>query len=103
MELTIRWIQQAVRQFTDAIKYIEGDSSKNAERFEKEILKKIDELLLQPERYQTNKFKINNDGSYKAFEVFSYRISYRLFLKSNTNHSFEAYQNEPSPILALNL
>ena len=50
MELTIRWKRQAVKQFADAIKYIEADSQKNAEKFEKEILRKIDELLLQPER-----------------------------------------------------
>jgi plasmid stabilization system protein ParE len=61
----------------DAVKYIEEDSLKNAEKFKREILKKIDELLLQPERYSPDKYKINNDGSYRAFEIFSYRISYR--------------------------
>ena len=77
MELTIRWKRKAVLQFSDAIKYIEKDSLMNAEKFEKEILKKIDGLLLQPERYRPDKYKTNNDGSYRAFEIFSYRISYR--------------------------
>lgn len=77
MELTIRWHRKAVGQLTDAIKYIEEDSPVNAEKFEKEILKKTAELLLQPERYQPDKFKINNDGSFRAFEIYSYRISYR--------------------------
>lgn len=89
MELTIRWKRQAVKQFTDAIKYIEADSPKNAEKFEKEILRKIDELLLQPERYHPDKFKIKNDGSYKAFEVFSYRVSYRFV--SNQKELFPIY------------
>jgi plasmid stabilization system protein ParE len=78
MELTIRWHRKAVGQLADVIKYIEDDSLVNAEKFEKEILKKTAELLLQPERYQPDKFKINNDGSFRAFEINSYRISYRL-------------------------
>lgn len=40
MELTIRWERKAVRQFADAVKYIENDSLMNAKNFEKEILKK---------------------------------------------------------------
>lgn len=77
MEIAIRWKQKAVNQFTDAIKYIEKDSPLNAKKFKKEILKKIDNLFFQPERYQPDKFKKNNDGSYRAFEIFCYRISYR--------------------------
>ncbi|MDQ2718813.1 MAG: type II toxin-antitoxin system RelE/ParE family toxin [Bacteroidota bacterium] len=77
MELTIRWKRKAVRQLADAIKYIEEDSLVNAETFEKEILKKLAGLVLQPERYQPDKFKTNNDGSFRPFEIHSYRISYR--------------------------
>lgn len=77
MKLTFRWNRKAVRQLADAIKYIEEDSLFNAEKFEEEILKKLAELLLQPERYQSDKFKINNDGSFQAFEIYRYRISYR--------------------------
>lgn len=62
METTIRWKQKAVNQFAEAIKYIEEDSPLNAEKFEKEILKKIDNLILQPERYPPDKFKNDNDG-----------------------------------------
>jgi plasmid stabilization system protein ParE len=40
MQLTIRWHRKAVGQLADAIKYIEDDSPVNAEKFEKEILKK---------------------------------------------------------------
>ena len=45
-----------------------------------EDVKKIDELLLRPERNQPDKFKMNNGGSYKAFEVYNYRVPFRLFL-----------------------
>lgn len=79
MKLTIRWKQKAVKQFVEAIKYIEEDSIANAEKFEKQILKKLDELLLQPERYQVDKFKVKNDGSYRAFEKFNYRNFISLY------------------------
>jgi plasmid stabilization system protein ParE len=96
MEITIRWKQKAVNQFADAIKYIEKDSPLNAEKSEKEILKKIDNLLFQPERYQPDKFKKNNDGSYRAFEVFSYRISYRYI--SNQIRIFRIRYTKMSPL-----
>lgn len=76
MNLIIRWDRKAIQQFADAIEYIEEDFLISADKFKQEILKKLDELLLQPERYQTDKFKNKIDGSYRAFEIFSYRISY---------------------------
>ncbi|MEO8854002.1 MAG: type II toxin-antitoxin system RelE/ParE family toxin [Ginsengibacter sp.] len=78
MEATIRWKKSAVSQFAKAVKYIEKDSPINSEKFEKEILKKIDGLLSRPERYPPDKYKTNNDGSYRAFEILGYRISYRF-------------------------
>ena len=96
MITTIRWTQEAVRQFTAAIKYIEKDSLINADKFKKEFLKKIDRLLLQPERYQPDKFKINNDGSYRAFEIFRYRISYRFI--SNQIRIFRIRHTKRNPL-----
>lgn len=77
MDIFVRWDRKAIQQFADAIEYIEKDSLINADKFKQEILKKLDELLLQAERYATDKFKNKNDGSFRAFEIFSYRISYR--------------------------
>ncbi len=50
----------------------------NAEKVKKEILKKVKRLLLYPEIYPPDKQKINNDGSYRAFEMHRYRIAYRV-------------------------
>lgn len=48
----------------------------------------IDELILladklpdQPEMFPPDKFKKNNDGSWRAFEKLRYRISYRVTAK----------------------
>lgn len=42
----------------------------------REILEKIDGLLQSPEKYSPDRYKINNDGNYRAFELHHYRISY---------------------------
>ena len=77
MYLVIQWNRRALKQFDNAIAYIENDSPVNAEKFKKDILFQIDDLLKYPEKYATDKYKTNNDGSFRAFELHRYRISYR--------------------------
>lgn len=74
---TIAWNRKAINQFEDAIAYIEADSISNAEKFKLDILNKIDGLIKHPERYSPDKYKTANDGSFRAFELHSYRIAYR--------------------------
>jgi hypothetical protein len=52
MNSTILWKRKAVKQFADAIEYIRIESTIYMPKFEREILKKIDERLPQTERYQ---------------------------------------------------
>jgi len=73
----IRWNKKAIIQLDEAIEYIEKDSSVNAVKVRKEILLKIDSLLKHPEQYGPDKYKTKNDGSFRAFELHHYRISYR--------------------------
>lgn len=49
MPLVINWNRRTIKQFDDAIAYIENDSSANAEKFKRDILYKIDDLLKYPE------------------------------------------------------
>jgi plasmid stabilization system protein ParE len=79
MELALVWTAEALNQFEDAIEYIANQSMVSSENFKIEILKKLNELMIQPERYSIDKFKTNNDGSFRAFEVLRYRISYQYF------------------------
>ena len=75
--LNIKWNKGALKQLGEAIFYIENDSYINAQKVRKDILLKIDGLLKHPESHSLDKFKIKNDGSFRAFEIHSYRISYR--------------------------
>ena len=77
MPILLKWNKSAFKQFDDAVAYIEKDSTVNGEKFRTDILFKIDLLLKHPERYAPDKYKSKNDGSFRAFELHHYRISYR--------------------------
>ena len=75
---TIKWDKDAVVYFGDAIRYIRKDSDVNADKVKNEIFQKIRELSIRPEIHPPDKFKSNNDGSYRAFELHRYRVAYRM-------------------------
>lgn len=56
-----------------AYEYIKEDSPKNADNVLDKILKSIKYLVKDSERH-----KPDNDGTYRAYEIYSYRISYRV-------------------------
>jgi len=72
----ISWDIGALKEFEQGIDYIAGSSVQNAEKVRQEIVNRIEQLLDNPERHAPDKFKINNDGNYRAFELHRYRISY---------------------------
>jgi plasmid stabilization system protein ParE len=76
--IVIKWNKKAVEQFDAAIAFIEEDSITSAKKVSKEILERIDRLATYPEIYPPDKYKINNDSSFRAFEIHHYRISYRF-------------------------
>jgi plasmid stabilization system protein ParE len=77
MGLKIKWNPRALAQFDEAIKYIEQTSLKGAEKVKYSILVEIDALTRNPEKHKPDKFKTRNDGSFRAFELHRYRVSYR--------------------------
>lgn len=72
----IVWDKIAFQQFNAAIEYISEDSVKNAEKVREEILEKIGILSGHPEIYPPDKYKLNNDGNYRAFECQRLRVAY---------------------------
>ncbi len=77
----ITWSKTALKQFEDAINYIAEVSIQNAEKVRREILEKIENITNNPEINYTDKYKTNNDGNYRAFELHHYRIAYRILEK----------------------
>ncbi|MEJ7738991.1 MAG: type II toxin-antitoxin system RelE/ParE family toxin [Chitinophagaceae bacterium] len=72
----ISWDKGALQQFNQSIDYIAKTSLQNAEKVRIEILGKIEQLIHSPELSAPDKYKTNNDGSYRAFELHRHRIAY---------------------------
>ena len=72
----ITWDKQAIIYFRETIKYIRRDSLQNAEHVKQDVLERISELAIRPEIHAADKYKTNNTGHYRAFEIYHLRISY---------------------------
>ncbi|MBS1605417.1 MAG: type II toxin-antitoxin system RelE/ParE family toxin [Bacteroidetes bacterium] len=72
----IGWDRRALKQFNKAILYIAEDSVQNAETVSAEIISSIEGLLDRPEKYPPDKYKLENDGNYRAFELHRIRVAY---------------------------
>ena len=72
----IQWDKETLDLFKAAIKYIRSKSFQNADSVKADILAKVSELAEKPEIHPPDKYKKDNDGRYRAFELHRYRISY---------------------------
>ncbi len=72
------WSNRAKKQLQSAFNYIKQDSLQNAEKVRDEIIDLSIKLASHPEIYPPDKYKLNNDGSYRAFELHRHRVSYRI-------------------------
>ena len=70
----------ALFQLKQACNYIKQDSLKNSIQVKTDILSACKALATLPYRYSADKFKLDNDGSYRAFTLHRYRISYRVLV-----------------------
>jgi len=73
----IVWDSKAKADFRKQIIHIKENSPSAADQVLTGILDIIDSLAKHPERYSLDRFKEENDGSYRAFEYKSIRVSYR--------------------------
>ena len=77
----IKWNKNALRQFQAALTFIGKDSLGNAYKVKQALLEKIEALSRNAELYTPDKYKNDNTGNYRAFELHRYRVSY--LVKSN--------------------
>ncbi|HRP57499.1 type II toxin-antitoxin system RelE/ParE family toxin [Agriterribacter sp.] len=70
--------KRASAELVKVYKYIYNNSPQNAAKVRDEIIDVTINLPKHPEFYPPDKFKKNNDGSWRAFELHKYRISYRV-------------------------
>lgn len=72
----IKWDKSALQYLREAIRYIRQESPLNADNLKKEIFEKIAELSKRPEIHNPDKYKLNNNGNYRVFELHRFRVSY---------------------------
>lgn len=68
----------AKKSLQEAYHYIKNDSLQNAEKVKAKLLASIKELIKNPQRHSPDKYRLNNDGSYRAYEIYKYRITYHV-------------------------
>ena len=76
--MVIVWNGNASKQLKTLYEYILKDSHQNALKVRQEIIDAILSLPANPHKHLLDKYKINNDGTWLAFEIFHYRVSYRV-------------------------
>jgi plasmid stabilization system protein ParE len=75
---TVIWSKNAEIQYYKILEYLHEESPEIIKTIASNLLDTIEELSLQYHSYPPDRFKQNNDGTYKAALIFNYRISYKI-------------------------
>ena len=78
LKYSIIWSKNSEIHLKKIYDYIKQDSFQNAENILHNITKNVNYLNSNPEHFSIDKYKLKNDGSCHAFEIYSYRISFRI-------------------------
>jgi addiction module RelE/StbE family toxin len=83
MEKEIIWSETAQNQLKKIYKYL-SKKSKNEDISNKvidKIYNSVTILSTNWEIYELDEMKISNKGNYRTFEIYSYRVTYKITLK----------------------
>ena len=90
------WTKRSQQDLRALYKYISEDSLQNALKILNEIIATTEKAIANPEYFNPDKFKLNNDGSFRAFEKHRYRIVYRY--QKNTIRVLRVRHTKMEPI-----
>ena len=74
----VEWTRTAKKDFEKAIKYIAKRNPLNAIKVKDNILFHVFLLLENPTKNIPDNLRIENDGSFRFFCLYEYRISYKI-------------------------
>ena len=74
--MVVIWSKSAKAELRKAFEHIALDSLQNAQMVKDTLIDLSIDLSDNPEKCPLDKFKINNDGTWRAFEKYHYRVSY---------------------------
>ncbi len=77
--MEIKWSKPALHQLDKALDFIlESGFISYAAELEENIILRVENLIDNYTIYPIDKYKKGNDGTYHAFEIDEYRVSYRV-------------------------
>ncbi len=74
----IVWDKDAILQMEEVYEYLKERSLQSANKVRKSIKEKVQELSKHLEIYSLDRFKKDNDANIRAFEKYSYRVTYKV-------------------------
>ncbi len=74
----IVWTKRSLKNLQMIFDYISKDSLQNANKVINDIVKSMEKTQTNAFIYNVDKYKINNDGNYRAFEKHHYRVVYKI-------------------------
>lgn len=95
-ESTIIWHKDANKNFLKILDYLSKESFSAAQIVSNAILDAIEKLPSNPQSKPLDRFKKNNNGNFRAFQVYSYRISY--FIGENIIYILRVRHSSQEPL-----
>ena len=74
----IIWDKQAILQLEEIYEFLKQHSLQSANKVRKSTIEVTQKLSKYPEIHSLDRFKKNNDGTIRAFEKHSNRITYQV-------------------------
>jgi plasmid stabilization system protein ParE len=93
--LEVIWSKRSLSQLQDIYTYIEKESPKGAIKVVNAVVSRINSLGEKAMMFEADRFKKNNDGSYRAIPVYTYRIVYKI--KLNQVHILKIHHTSRLP------
>lgn len=76
--IPIIWTEITKKQLQEIYFFIAEESIYHADRVFEKLLNSTSELSKHPKKFPPDKYKYNNDGTYRAYELYHFRISYKI-------------------------
>ena len=76
--MVVVWRKRALGELRLIFEYISEDSLVSAKKVINSILDTAESLVNNPEKFPLDRFKLENDGAFRAFEIYSYRVAYQI-------------------------
>ena len=77
-KIKVEWRNEATIHFYEILEYLEKESEKAVSIVGNAILDEIESLIIFPTNHPPDRFKKNTTGNFRAFVIYSYRISYLI-------------------------